>query len=295
MRSTRGVSDKRLKPRRGGRRWLRMPSPRAWRALALIACIAAPASAAVYLWRDGLPTPLHAKLYVGEGAALDFTARLGLSVQDIYVEGRTETPAADVLAVLEVSRNAPILAFEPNQARLALERLPWVKNASVERRLPGTVYVRLTEREPLALWQRHGKLALIDVDGVEIPNADLDKFAALPVVVGDDAPQHARAFIDMVAAEPDLAARIAAAVRVSARRWNVNLDMGDGRTIEIQLPEINAAASWTQLAELAHANGLLERNITAVDLRLADRLVVRVIQPPPPPAKKPAAPAKKPA
>ncbi len=275
---TRAVKSSRSKAARRPRRWLKRPSPRALKLAGALAGVAMSAGAVVYLAHAGLPAPAQAALNGLQGHLLSASAHLGLSVQEVYVDGRVETPAPDVLHVLDVSRGAPILAFDPADAKAELEKLPWVKNASVERRLPNMVYVHLTERQPLALWQRHGELAVVDRDGVEIRGADVRRFAALPVIVGDDAPPHAASLLDLLAAEPALNQHVTAAIRVGDRRWNVRLDLGQGRAIDVLLPEENPGTAWARLAELARADGLLEHNITAVDLRLPNRLVVRVVQ-----------------
>lgn len=277
---TGGSMRPKTKPARRPRRWLKRPSPRALKLAGLLAGFAAGAGAGAYAWHAGLPDAVHRATASAEARTLAVSARLGLSVQEVFVDGRVETPADDVLHVLDVSRNEPILSFRPSEAKAELERLPWVKSASVERRLPNVVYVRLTEREPLALWQRHGQLTLIDRDGVPIPGADVARFGGLPVVVGDGAPPRAAGLLALLATEPDLARRVSAAVRVGDRRWNLRLDMGDGRAIEALLPEENPGAAWARLAELERDKGLFEHNITAVDLRFPGRLVVRVVPPP---------------
>ena len=277
------MTKQKTKPARRPRRWLKLP-PRARKLAAVVAGFGILAGTALYFAESGLPPRARAALDVVEAQGLVASARVGLSVQQVLVDGRVETPAADVLHVLEVSRNAPILAFDPADAKAQLEKLPWVKTASVERRLPNIVYVRLVERQPLALWQRNGKLTLIDHDGVEIRGADLQRFASLPIVVGDGAPKHAADLLALVAKEPDLARRVTAAVRVSDRRWNLRLDLGGGRTIDALLPETNPAAAWERLAELKRKQGLFDHNIIAVDLRFPDRLIVRVAQPTPPAA-----------
>ena len=287
------MTKKTKKPARRPRRWLKAPSPRALKIAGVVAAISASGGAAAYVMRDGLPVPIRNAWAAAETRLLTASAAIGLSVQEVFVDGRAETPAPDVLRVLEVSRNQPILAFEPAVAKAELEKLPWVKSASVERRLPNTVYVSLIEREPLALWQRRGQLAVIDRDGVEIAGADVDRFANLPVVVGDGAPPRAAALLALLDTEPTLARHVAAAVRVGDRRWNLRLDMGGGRVIDALLPEENMGAAWARLAELERDNGLFERAITAVDLRLPDRLVVRTERAVPPPAARPDKSAKK--
>jgi cell division protein FtsQ len=218
--------------------------------------------------------------------ALAASAAFGLAVDDVQVEGRQTTDAATIMAALNADRGTPILAVSPSRARDQLLALPWVRSAVIERRLPGTLYVHLVERKPLAIWQHGGKQELIDREGAVIPVKDLDRFAKLPIIVGDDAASQAAALIDMLAAEPDLAARVGAAVRVGGRRWNLRSD----GSIDVLLPETSAAAAWAKLAQLERTDGLLKRDVQIVDMRLPDRLVLRVNTPPSkevPPAKKP--------
>jgi len=214
------------------------------------------------------------------------TAAVGLVVTNIEVEGRETTDVATVMAALSAARGTPILSVSPPRAKEQLEKLPWVRSATIERRLPGTLFVRLVERRPLAVWQQGGIQQLIDREGTVIPVEDLSRFAHLPTVVGDDAASNAAALIDMLASEPELAMRVTAAVRVGGRRWNLRVD----DAIDVLLPEEGAAAAWSRLADLERANALLKRDVQTVDLRLPDRLVLRVNGAParePPPAKKP--------
>jgi cell division protein FtsQ len=215
---------------------------------------------------------------------LAWTASCGLAVADVQVEGRDRASRDAVLNALGVVRGTPILAIDPAQAKRRLETIPWVRAASVERRLPDTLYIRLVERQPLAFWQRDGKLVPIDRDGVVVPSDQPQSFGGLIVLVGADAPKAGGALLDMIATEPELAPHVAAAVRVGGRRWNLRLDSG----IDIALPEDDAVGAWHRLAELERSDGILERAIEMVDLRLPDRLVVRT-----PPAETAKTPSKK--
>lgn len=211
-------------------------------------------------------------------AALSTTAALGLVVSEIEVEGRQTTDTATILAALDAHAGSPILSVNPVRAKQQLEALPWVRSAAIERRLPGTLHVRLVERKPLAVWQRDGRQELIDRDGTVIPVTDLSRFAKLPTVVGGDAARRGAAeLIDELAGQPDLAARVTALVRVGDRRWNVRID----NAIDVMLPEDDAAGAWSKLAALERASQVLQRDVKAVDLRLPDRLVVRVNDPAP--------------
>ncbi|HXO90585.1 MAG TPA: FtsQ-type POTRA domain-containing protein [Stellaceae bacterium] len=203
---------------------------------------------------------------------IEATGLLGLTVSDVTVEGRETTDGETILAALAARPGTPILAVSPKRAKQQLETLPWVRTAVIERRLPGTLYVRLVERKPLALWQHGGKIALIDRAGAVIPVARLDRFAKLPMVVGEGAASHAAELLDMLASEPDLAARVTAAIRVGDRRWNLRID----NAIDVLLPADETAKAWGQLARLDRSTGLVQRDVQTIDTRLPDRLVLRV-------------------
>jgi len=222
----------------------------------------------VWLWQDGW---FGRQAEALQQAALESTADMGLRVEKVLVEGRNRTQGDVILARLGLELGRPILDFDPEAARSALVDLPWVRSASVERQLPGTVFIRLTEREPLALWQEQGVIRVLDRDGEVIPGIEPRRFAHLPLVVGPDAPAHAARLIAVMNSEPDLRERVTAAVRVGGRRWNIQIE---GR-IDVRLPEADAAAAWAQLARIERQQGLLSRDVIVVDLRLPDRLVVR--------------------
>lgn len=205
----------------------------------------------------------------------------GLAIDEVFLEGRRVTPREDVIAALGIERGASILDIDPRAARQRLEALGWIKRASVERRLPDMVHVRIEERQPLALWQHQGKLALIDREGQVILRDGVEKFARLPLLVGAQAPAAASEIIDQIAMVAGLTDIVEAAIHVSGRRWNLRLK-GD---IEVRLPEENVGQALIRLGKMRQKDGLLERNVIAVDLRQPDRLIVRQVPSPRPPDK----------
>ena len=200
------------------------------------------------------------------------TALLGLTVADITVEGRETTDRETILTALAAGLGTPILAVSPMRVKEQLEALPWVRTAVIERRLPSSLYIRLVERKPLALWQHGGKLELLDRDGSVIPVTRLERFAKLPLVVGEGAASHAAELLEMLASDPDLASRVTAAIRVGDRRWNLRID----NATDVLLPADETASAWSQLARLERSSAILKREVLTIDLRLSDRLVLRV-------------------
>jgi cell division protein FtsQ len=221
------------------------------------------------MWRAGIAQQWLAR---ATQSAVALTGAAGLVVEKVIVEGQVETSGRDVLEALAVRPGMPILAVDPRAARERLERIPWVSEAAVERRMPGTVQVRLIERVPMALWQHAGRFVLIDRHGVQIETQDVGRFNKLPHIVGEDAGRAAGELLRMLAAEPQLQARVTAAVRVGGRRWNLRLDSGQ----DVMLPEINAAAAWAQFAALEREQSVLARDLKVIDMRLPDRLTLKL-------------------
>lgn len=215
---------------------------------------------------------LDAQMSTLRASVLDVTADTGLRVDDVVLSGRQNADSAEILAALDIERGSPILAMDMDAARVRVESMGWVRSAEIARRLPDVVFVRIIERQPLAIWQHDGRAALVDRFGETIQRSDLDQFAHLPLIVGDGAPEHAAQLIDLLQAYPAVAKAIEAAVRVSDRRWNLRLRNG----IDVRLPEANISAALTRLDDFQREHALLDRDVVAVDLRVPDRLIVRV-------------------
>ena len=202
----------------------------------------------------------------------DATAEMGFSVERVYATGRFQTDRQTLIEALGVDIHQPIFEISLETARQRVEALPWVREASVERRLPDTIILRIDERTPLALWQNDGRIAVVDDNGEVIDGARPQDFRELLLVVGPDAADVAADLIAVMNLVPEVRDRVRAAVRIGNRRWNLKLDDG----IDVQLPEDDLDGALYRLADLDSSEQLLARDVQAVDLRLPDKLVLRL-------------------
>lgn len=216
-------------------------------------------------------------------AAVDATGRQvnrvlalsGFSIQDVTVTGRAQTRKDDLLAAVGVDRGDPIFGFDTEAARQRIERLGWVRSATVTRLLPDTIRIEVSEREPFALWQRGGALSIIDAEGQPITDEGVQDFAHLPFIVGFGAPRETPALLNLMRAEqPQLLQRVRAFVRVSDRRWNLRLENG----VDVKLPEMGVGKALADLAAYDTKYKVLSRDIVSVDLRLPDRVSVELTE-----------------
>lgn len=198
--------------------------------------------------------------------------RAGFAVNRVTIEGQERTRDADIVKALGLDQDTSTLAFDTAAAQERLEKLPLVRSAQVMRLLPSQLHVVLEERVPYAVWQHNGQLRLIDQDGTVIDTLKNRRHPNLPLVVGVGAAVHARELLDELALWPDVKAKVQASVRVADRRWNLKLANG----LEIRLPENGTAQALKKISELDKSHQILSGDAILVDLRLADRITIRL-------------------
>jgi cell division protein FtsQ len=197
---------------------------------------------------------------------------LGLSVRSVTVAGRAQTETTEILDALNVAVGDSILHADITAAQQRLAKLAWVKRATIIRKLPDTLHVEIEERRPIAIWQIDRRMVLVDYRGAPITEKDVPEYVHLPLVVGKGAAEAASDLLTMLSRERWLQRRVAAAIRIGGRRWDLRLQNG----IDIRLPEADPQTAWRVLAAYEAREGLLGRDVEVVDLRLPDQVIVRL-------------------
>lgn len=88
-----------------------------------------------------------------------------LDIDDIKVVGVDRADLRTVLALGGLVPGGAMLDVDTRTAAAAMAAEPWVASARVERRWPGTVVVRVTERIPVAAIHLGDDAVLVDRDG----------------------------------------------------------------------------------------------------------------------------------
>jgi len=247
--------------------WLRLFRRRA-RLLAMLAASTAVLSASS--WWLAQPGNAAGLGVSAQQIFMSTTARIGMTIENVYCTGHREADPTSILAALEVKRGDPILAFAPERARTRLLALDWVESATIERRLPNTLRIQIVERQAFALWQQEQRLQIVDRRGNTINAEDVPEFGHLPLIVGDGAPQHAPALFDTMSSAPTVLRGLVSAVRVGSRRWDLHFESG----LTVHLPESRASQALQKLVHLLSTYDTQDERIVSIDLRLPDRAVL---------------------
>ncbi len=194
----------------------------------------------------------------------------GMAADDIRIDGLVHQDPETVLAAIGVTPGGSLIGFDASHAKRLLESLDWVASAKVQRLFPNQLEIAVAERQPFAIWQRDGQYYVIDKSGAAMSNISANQMTTLPLVTGEGAQTAAAELVNQLEAFPALMLQVKAAARVGDRRWNLYLDSG----VKVMLPENGAADALADLAKLDESQKILSKGITAVDLRLADRMTV---------------------
>lgn len=197
---------------------------------------------------------------------------VGFRITAVAINGRKQLTQDEVLATGGVNGRSSLLFLDAASVRDKLKANPWIADATVQKFYPGQLQIDITERTAFALWQQDGRLSVIADDGAVLEPYVSRRFTGLPLVVGRGAETRARDFLAMLDRYPRVRSVMKAAVFVGERRWNLRLKDG----LDVRLPENDVGNALAALTKLDREDRLFARDIVAIDMRLPDRLTVRL-------------------
>jgi cell division protein FtsQ len=191
----------------------------------------------------------------------------------LAIEGASPILADAIRDRLALPLPMSSFALDLAAIRAEVERFDAVLSAELRVVPGGVLTLTVTERNPAALWRGPEGLILVDATGHRIgAAAHRGVRPDLPLIAGEGAPAAIAEALAILAAAAPIAPRIVGLVRVGERRWDVVLD----RDQRLLLPADDPVRAIDRIIAIDAAQGLLSRDIVAVDLRLPHRPTVRL-------------------
>jgi cell division protein FtsQ len=240
------------------------------------------------LLRKGLPVfalVLGAGLYVQaperqaaisgwiDGMRQSIAERPEFAVRLMAIDGASAELSDAIRAVVPL--DFPLSSFELDLSRIYADvtALDAVASAVVRVRKGGILQIVGTERRPAVVWRSAEAIGTLDGAGhpVTALKARLER-PDLPLLVGLGADRAVPEALALLGAAAPIADRIRGLARVGERRWDVVIEPD----IRLMLPETDPVPALEQIVALHQANQLLDRDISAVDLRNPARATLRL-------------------
>lgn len=200
------------------------------------------------------------------------SSAFGFGIESIQINGLMEANSEEIADRIDVGLHTSLLMLNAENARARIAEIPWVADVEVKKVYPDKLIVNLTERHAFALWQEDGQLKVVDQTGAVMTSILEPQHGSLPLVVGAGANQHVKEAVALIDAQPALKPRIKAAQFIAGRRWNLVTEDG----VEIRLPEEKPEVALAKVADLDRTKRLLDRDILAIDMRDADRILIKL-------------------
>ena len=192
-------------------------------------------------------------------------------IKNVNVIGNID--AVDVNALKAIIRNYSTGGFfrlQMDQLEISLEKLTWVRKASVQRSWPNTITVKILQHSPIARW---GDAGLMNLYGDLFFPKDLAPYQALPMLYGEKprAKELARTFETSAQQLRPLGLKLHALFE--DERQSKHFVLSDGLVISIGDGEVSQKINRF----IAAYNQYLSTNITEVkkiDLRYPNGLAI---------------------
>jgi len=228
------------------------------------------------MWDDTAALKMTANLLFTVAAALmlygaaNYMIHLPIfPLRDIHLTGdvaHVTHEQVEVVVTKELRGN--FFTVDLAQARVAFEKLPWVRKVNVRRQWPDRLEVVVEEHRPLARW---GSTALVSAQG-EVFEAAIN--TTLPVLQGPEgtAPEVVSHFKEFDHALKPVGRRIVQITLSTRRAWALKLD--DGMVLELGRDNLESRLAGF-VAAYERTVARLPRPPTYIDLRYANGFAVR--------------------
>ena len=198
------------------------------------------------------------------------------AVKSVQVGGIVHSPRADVDRVTSQYVGANLFKIDIAQVQRDLGELPWIERIDIEKKLPDTLRIVVTERKPVALALQDSGLRYVDQYGVpfaplspEVGNPDL------PLITdasGADLVRCVGLLQELGRNDPEMYLRVSEAKPVAPDGFAL-FDRELGAFVYVRPEELSA--KWRTLRAVARAENLGRGSIAYADLRFNDRIVIK--------------------
>lgn len=189
------------------------------------------------------------------------------------IDGASGETEADIREISQIDFPVSTFDLELDTLREAIVGLPAVADASVSVRQLGVLEIDVTEREPALLWRTREGIQVLDNSGIVIGELDSRTLRPdLPLIAGYGANEKVQEAMDLLRVISPLHDRLRGLVRVGERRWDIVL----APNLRIMLPDHQPVLALERAIALHEAQDVLNRDIAALDLRLASRPTIRM-------------------
>ncbi|EGD57357.1 cell division protein FtsQ [Novosphingobium nitrogenifigens DSM 19370] len=204
----------------------------------------------------------------------EIAGNAGFKVKRVEVRGVNRMNELTIYEKVLGQRDEVMSRLDLAALRTDLLQLSWVKDARVARQLPDTLVVDVVERSPHAVLRENGHFTLIDETGHELEAVPASRAKGMLVLTGTGAEGQIAGLDKLLDTAPALKSQVAEAEWVGNRRWN--LTFKTGQVLALPEGDDEGAAALLTFARMDGVDRLLGGKVAAFDMRVPDRIYLRI-------------------
>lgn len=224
-----------------------------------IALLAAVLGGAIWIWQHTRSAP-------------------NFAVKHIQLDGVVHTPMAALTVATERYKGSNLFQIDIDRVQRDLGGLGWVNRIEIEKKVPDTLRIKITERVPVALSRSGDRLLYVDEKGVAFaelsPRVGNDD---LPIITDAHGPELQRT-IDLLrhlrAKDRELYSRISEVWPIAPRGFAL-YDRDLGAVVYANADDVSEKYRSLYAILQSESNPKIEY----ADLRFADRVIVKQVEP----------------
>jgi len=201
------------------------------------------------------------------------------AVRQLQITGAVHTPRALLDAKTRPYVGLNLFRIDIARVQQDLESLSWIKRVDIEKKLPGTLRILITEREPVALLRDRDRLVYIDGEGRSIAelsaNVGDDELPVISHAAGTELGRTIALLQTLRTNDAALYSRLGEVKPIAPRGFAI-FDRELQMTVYVNGED--AISKWRDLYAVTLAEHLAAGSMEYADLRFADRLVVKPVR-----------------
>ncbi len=230
-------------------------------------------------WGFLLVLILALAVYLGNRGYRELKTSRYFQVKTIAVHGNHVLSRTDIIYYLGLKETSNLLSLDLKALCQKLISHPWIKSASIHRKLPGQLTIDIIERVPVALI-KIGTFYYMDKDGVVFDKINKDVGCDFPVFTGPKSFSELKAYFPLIREALSILNR-----KTSLIVSEFHLDLNHGITLitlndalPVKLGRREVSLRFQRFKTVYHYLRRREIPIKIIDCRYPDRVVVKYIR-----------------
>ncbi len=191
-------------------------------------------------------------------------------VKKIEVVNASKSIEDYIISQLKFVEGANLSNLDIYEIKRYIETIPWITRASVRRKYPSVLKIKLLEFNPFFVWQMGDRNYIVDGKNRILPKSYLSKMEnVITIKDGKEALLHSSKIRFLIYQDLRVL-KLVKYLEYKDYRWNIVLSNG----VVIKMPEKGEQEAWNLLLQYNRNKDILSRKIEYIDLRIKDTLVI---------------------